>query len=179
MIQSQQKTSLLVPQQLPKFISEDPAYENFVLFLQAYYEWMEENGNVLDFSKNILNYTDVDNTTDQFMQYFMNDFMSYFPQEMMADTKKVLKIATTLYQTKGTPASYQFLFRVLYNTDVDFFYTKDVVLKASAGKWYVPRSLKLATSDSNFLNIQNLRVFGEFSKSIATIEAATYDGSKT
>ena len=49
MIQSQQKTSLLVPQQLPKFISEDPAYENFVLFLQAYYEWMEENGNVLDF----------------------------------------------------------------------------------------------------------------------------------
>lgn len=179
MIQSQQKTSLLVPQQLPKFISEDPAYENFVLFLQAYYEWMEENGNVLDFSKNILNYTDVDNTTDQFMQYFMNDFMSYFPQEMMADPKKVLKIAKTLYQTKGTPASYQFLFRVLYNTDVDFFYTKDVVLKASAGKWYVPRSLKLATSDSNFLNIQNLRVFGEFSKSIATIEAATYDGSKT
>ena len=38
MIQSNQKTSLLVPQQLPKFIGEDPNYANFVLFLQAYYE---------------------------------------------------------------------------------------------------------------------------------------------
>jgi len=179
MIQSQQKTSLLIPHQLPKFISEDPAYANFVLFLQAYYEWMEEQGNTLDFSKNILNYMDVDTTTSDFMNYFMNDFMGNFPKELMADQTKVLKIAKQLYQSKGTPASYQFLFRVLYNTDVDFFYTKDVVFKASAGKWYVPRSLKLATSDSNFLKIQNLRVFGEFSKSIATVETAIFDGLKT
>jgi hypothetical protein len=179
MIQSNQKTSLKVPFELPKFISEDPNYTNFVLFLQAYYEWMEQQGNVLDFTKSIKTYMDVDTTTDEFLDYYMNDFMSYFPQDIMADPVKVLKIAKQLYQTKGTPASYQFLFRVLYNTDVDFFFTKDAVLKASAGKWYVPRSLKLATSNPNFLKIANLRVFGQTSKSIATIEAAVFDGLKT
>jgi hypothetical protein len=179
MIQSNQKTSLLVPYQLPKFITEDPNYSNFVLFLQAYYEWMEEQGNVLDFTKSLKNYSDIDTTSSAFLNYYMNDFMTYFPQEMLADKTKVLKLAKQLYQSKGTPASYQFLFRVLYNTDVDFFYTKDVVLKASAGKWYVPRSLKLASSDSNFLHTANLRVFGENSKSIATIENAIYDGAKT
>jgi len=169
MIQSNQKQSLLVPYELPKFISEDPNYANFTLFLKAYYEWMEQQNNVLDYSKSLLQDMDVDTTTQQFLQYFINDFMSYFPQDILSDPRKVLKIAKQLYQSKGTPASYQFLFRLLYNTDVDFFY----------GKWYVPRSLKLATSDPNFLNIQNLRMFGNFSKSIATVEAATYDGKKT
>jgi len=179
MLQSTNKTSLLVPFQLPKFISEDPNYANFVLFLQAYYEWLEEQNNTLDFSKNLLNYMDVDTTTDQFLQYYVNDFMSYFPQDILSDKAKTLKIAKQLYESKGTPASYRFLFRILYNSDVDFFYTKDAVLKASSGKWYVPRSLKLATSDSNFLKIQNLRLFGNISKSIATVEVAIFDGLKT
>ena len=179
MIQSNQKQSLLVPYELPKFISEDPQYANFTLFLKAYYEWMEQENNVLDFSKSLLSYMDVDTTTTEFLDYFVNDFMSYFPQDILADKSKVIKIAKQLYQSKGTPASFQFLFRVLYNSDVDFFYTKDAVLKPSSGKWYVPRSLKLASSDKNFLAISNLRVFGNISKSIATIEAATYDGLKT
>jgi len=179
MLQSTNKTSLLVPFQLPKFISEDPNYANFVLFIQAYYEWLEEQNNTLDFSKNLLNYMDVDTTTEQFLQYYVNDFMSYFPQEILADKTKAIKIAKELYQSKGTPASYKFLFRTLYNTDVDFFYTKDAVLKASSGKWYVSKSLKLATSDKNFLSIQNLRLFGQTSKSIGTVESAIYDGLKT
>ena len=179
MLQSNQKTSLLVPYELPSFISEDPNYANFVLFIQAYYEWMEQQNNTLDYSKNLLKYMDVDTTTQEFLQYFVNDFLAYFPQDILADKRKAIKIAKELYQSKGTPASYKFLFRVLYNSDVEFLYTKDVILKASAGKWYVPRSLKLSTSDNNFLKIQNLRLFGNRSKSIATVENAIYDGLKT
>lgn len=170
MIQNNQKTSLLIPGQLPSFIRDDPSYSNFVLFLQAYYEWMEQEGNVTDVSKNLLNYKDIDHTTDQFLDYFWNDFMSYFPQDILADKKKAIKLAKELYQAKGTPSAYKFLFKTLYNTDVDFFYTKDVVLKASAGKWYVARSLKLASDNVDFLETNNLRLFGETTKSIATIE---------
>ena len=179
MIDSGQKTSLLIPSQLPEFVRDEPSYANFVLFLQAYYEWLEENDNVTDRTKNILNYKDVDKTTSEFLDYFTNDFLSYFPKEMLADEKKVIKIAKELYQSKGTPASYQFLFKVLYGTEVDFFYTKDAVLKASAGKWYVAKSLKLSSTNSNFLNIQNLRVFGETTKSIATVETSVLAGTKT
>ena len=178
MIPNNNKTSLLIPSQLPEFIREDPAYQNFSLFLQAYYEWMEQSGNVTDVSKNLTNYWDIDNTTDQFLEYLYNDFLPYFPEEILADKQKVTKIARELYKTKGTPASYQFLFRVLYNSDVDFFYTKDAVIRASAGKWYVAKSLKLASSDVNFLSINNLRIFGETTKSIATIENSVLAGSK-
>jgi len=178
MIQSNQKTSLLVPYQLPKFISEDPAYGNFVLFLQAYYEWLEQQNNVLDVTKSILTNIDVDTTSEQFLQYFVNDFMSYFPQNILADKRKVIKIAKELYQSKGTPASYAFLFRILYGTDVELFNTKDAVLRASDGIWYVPKSLNLSTTDTNFLNTKNYIVFGETSKSFATIENVTKSDSK-
>lgn len=170
MIETGYKTSLLVPSQLPEFVRDDPNYANFVLFLKAYYEWMEENGQITDRSKNILNYVDIDQTSSEFLDYFYNDFLSYFPNEILADKQKVVKLARELYQSKGTPDSFKFLFRVLYNSDVDFFYTKDAVLRASAGKWYVAKSLRLASSDTNWLNVSQYRIFGETTKSIAVIE---------
>ena len=173
------KTSLLVSSQLPEFIRDNPDYSNFVLFLQAYYEWMEQNDNVLYNTKNLLNYDDVDTTTSQFMEYFTNDFLPYFPKDALLNKSQAIKVARQLYQSKGTPASYKFLFRTLYNSDVDIFYTKDAVLRASDGKWYVSKSLRLSSNDPNLLKIQNYRLFGETTKSIATVENSIYNGTKT
>lgn len=178
MISSSQKTSLLIPSQLPGFIRDDPDYENFVAFVQAYYEWLEQNDNTLDTSKNLLSYSDIDNTTDKFINYFTNDFLPFFPDDALISKEKAVKVARQLYRSKGTPASYQFLFRVLYNSDFDLYYTKDAILKASDGDWYVARSLKLSSNDSNFTKTSNLRIFGETTKSIATIENGVFVNGK-
>lgn len=172
------KNSLLIRSQIPEHIRDNPDYSNFVTFIQAYYEWMEQNNNLLNHTKNLLNYADVDNTLDEFVEYYSNEFLPNFPVETLSDKSQVVKLARELYQTKGTPASYQFLFRTLYNSDFEYLNTKDVVLRASAGSWYVAKSLKLSSTDRNFLNVANYRVFGETTKSIATIEAATMAGNK-
>ena len=179
MIDNNQKTSLLVSTQLPEYIRDDPAYANFRLFLKAYYEWMEQNNNVTDRTKNLLNYKNIDKTPDEFVDYFYNDFLSYFPKDILADKVKVTKIAKELYRSKGTPASYEFLFRVLYDSPVEFFFTKDAVLRASDGVWFISKNLNVATDDPNFLNIKNYSVFGETSKAIAAIENSVFDGIKT
>jgi hypothetical protein len=192
MIPNPQKTSLLVPFQLPQFVRENPEYSNFQVFLQAYYEWLElantansavteaaSTGQGAGFgSSNLLQYTDIDTTIDAFIDYYVNDFLPYFPKESLVNQQKAVKFAKQLYQSKGTPASYQFLFRILYNSDFEYYKTSDTILRASAGTWYVAKSLKLATSDLRFLQTKNLRVFGETSKSIATIENAILVGNK-
>jgi len=192
MIPNTQKTSLLVPYQLPQFVRENPEYSNFQVFLQAYYEWLElantansavteavSTGQGANFgSSNLLQYKDIDTTIDAFIDYYVNDFLPYFPKESLVNQQKAVKFAKQLYQSKGTPASYQFLFRVLYNSDFEYYKTSDTILRASAGTWYVAKSLKLATSDLRFLQTKNLRVFGETSKSIATIENAILVGNK-
>jgi hypothetical protein len=140
---------------------------------------METTGQVTDRTQNLLNYKDIDKTTDEFIKYYVNDFLQYFPEDALIDKNTAIKVARQLYQSKGTIASYQFLFRVLYNSDFEVFYTKDAVLKASDGLWYVAKSLKLATQDVNFLSIQNYSLFGETTKSIATVESVVRAGTKT
>lgn len=185
------KLSGKVALQLPEFIRNDTSYETFVSFIQAYYEWLEQvnttntaittattNQGVTYGTQNLLSYNNVDTTLDTFVNYYVNDFLPNFPQDALADKTKLVKLAKQLYASKGTPASYQFLFRALYNSDVELFMTRDVVLRASDGKWYVSKSLKLATNDSAFLSIENLRLFGETSKSIATVERSIRSGNK-
>lgn len=192
MILNDNKTSLLVPSQFPKFVQENADYDNFIAFVQAYYEWMElsntanslvttatTNQGITTGTKNIPNYFDIDNTIDQFIQYFVNDFLPYFPKDALISPQLAIKTARQLYQAKGTPASYKFLFRILYNSDFDVFFTQNSVLKASGGNWYIPKSLRLETLDSNFLSIKNLRLIGEISKSIATVENSIVSGTKT
>jgi hypothetical protein len=178
MIQNGQLTSTLVKNQLPEHIRDNPEYANFHQFLNAYYEWMEQTGKVTERSKNLLNYKDIDSTSDEFLNYFTNDFLPFFPKDTLLSKQESIKVARQLYQTKGTPASYEFLFRILFNSEFEVFNTKDAVFKASAGSWYVAKSLKLASGDTNFLSTKNLRVFGEESKSIATIENCILVGNK-
>ena len=114
MIPNTQKTSLLVPYQLPEFVRDNPEYSNFKVFLQAYYEWLElansansaistpttTNQGASFGASNLLQYTDVDTTIDGFVDYFLNDFLPYFPKESLVSSQKAVKFARELYQAK-------------------------------------------------------------------------------
>lgn len=173
------KNSLLIPSQLPAFIREDPNYSNFVLFLQAYYEWMEEQGGALYESKNIPNYYDVDKTLDSFLTYFRTEFLSLFPEETIVDQRKLIKYSKQIFGSKGTPSSFRFLFRVLFGSDVEVFNTKDFVFKASDGKWLVTKTIQLATTDVSWLNTKKYKIFGEKSFGYAIIEQVIQNSETT
>jgi hypothetical protein len=89
---SDNKTSILIPEQLPEFIRGSEDYSNFILFLKSYYEWMEQNRGVIYDSKNILKYSDVDTTLTDFLEYFRNEFMSFFPKDALVDERRLIKM---------------------------------------------------------------------------------------
>lgn len=165
-------TSTLVSSQLPEYISSDPTYQNLIRFLQIYYRWIEQNTTARDIP--LLN--DVDTTSPYFLEYFKQTFLPLFPKDALTDQTKLLKIARQLYTNKGIPDSFRFLFRAIYNVDVDIFFTKDAILKPSDGKWIVSKSVKLNTLDPIFLTIANLKVFGLYSKASASIESCGING---
>lgn len=113
------KNLVKVPYQLPEFIRSDDNYQTFVAFIQAYYEWMEQQNigsgkeGVIYGTQNLLNYQDIDfvepgETFNKFIDYYINQFLPNFPADCLADKSKLIRMAKELYSRKGTPASYQF-----------------------------------------------------------------------
>jgi hypothetical protein len=163
-------TSILIPSQIPSWIVDDPSYATFISFMEAYYEWMQEQGNVINSSKSLLSYADIDTTLDEFVSYFRNDFLSFFPENALVNERLLIKLSNQIYKAKGTVAAYEFLFRVLYNSDVNIYNAKDYVLKTSDGKWIVTKYINIDSIDPAWQLYVGYKIFGETSKSYAVIE---------
>ena len=62
------KISIFVKDQFPEFYAEDgPMFREFV---EAYYEYLEQTGKSLDYSRNLIEYQDVDQSTAEFLDQF-------------------------------------------------------------------------------------------------------------
>ena len=100
-------------------------------------------GNSLMAGNNLLSYADVDKTTGDFLNYFREDFMPMIDQEVIADKRILAKHISEIYNTKGSLASYQFLFRILYGEDISIIYPQDNVVAPSDSGWVETELLHL------------------------------------
>ena len=67
-----ERISVKVEGQLPDFVKQDHA--TFVSFLEAYYEYMEQNGKPYEIVGNLRQYANLDATTTEFLNYFKKQF---------------------------------------------------------------------------------------------------------
>jgi len=125
--------SPLIDSQFPGFVREDG--EQFVNFLRAYYEYMEENGNETYEGRGLTDLKDIDRTLDRFVEYFRKTFLANIPKNALADKRLLAKYIRNLYRSRGSQESYRFLFRALFDTEIDFYYPGEDVLRASDGRW--------------------------------------------
>jgi hypothetical protein len=156
------RISNIVASQLPHFVRND--HENFVRFLEAYYEYLEQNGKPIDFLKNALDYRDVDKTLNDFSRLLNKHFLSIIPRNAVVDKNLLLKNVKDLYRSKGTEKATRFLLGILLNSqkEADFYYPKKDILRASDGKWYVKKTLKIKDFTVNNVSNSNVEVLDKF-----------------
>ena len=138
---SNNKISSLVKSQVPFFVRNDHA--TFVRFIEAYYEFLEQNDQAVNGIKTAKQNIDVDLTIDVFADKMYEHFMKTVPSTIIADKKLVMKNIKDFYRAKGTEKSAQFLMRILYNQDIELYYPKKDILKTSDGKWFIQKSLRV------------------------------------
>jgi len=163
--------SSLVEKQLPEFVRED--YPKFVTFLEKYYEWTKTNNQILSAVESFAESKDLDLATNTYIELIKQELAPYFPEEIISDKATLLKFINQYYRAKGTPQSVKFLFRIFYNEDIEIYYPKEEILIASDGKWVLPLSLRVDTSDNNIFNLVGVKVTGDLSKSTAIVESVT------
>ena len=110
------KTSLLINRQVPEFVREE--YPLFIQFLEAYYEFLEteqgtQNNDLTTKAKDLRFISDVDESIDEFQQYFLDNFASLVPRDALVDKAFLVKNVLPLYLSRGSQKSFEFLFRLL------------------------------------------------------------------
>jgi hypothetical protein len=162
------KLQSIVSKQLPEFVRED--FPVFVTFLKKYYEYLE----TID-SRNIEDLRDIDKTADEYIQYFNNEFAFLNSPDFSTaniDPRLYLRKSKQIFNSKGSEDAFKFLFRVLYNKNVDVTYPWDSVLKTSDGKWNQDTSIFVNVTSGNVNSLigNQVTVYGTNTRVKVTVD---------
>lgn len=160
--------SPFIPQQFPAFYKEEGP--NFIAFLKAYYEWMEDTQQTLQYARTLLENSDIDTTEAEFIKYFKNTYLHSLPESIIADKRLLVKHILDLYRAKGTPRAYELLFRMLFNEEIEIYIPANFLFKPSDAEWDIPRYIEV--SDSPYLELLiGQQIYNSSRNSTAVVEA--------
>jgi hypothetical protein len=148
-----EKISRLVSSQLPEFIRTDNT--TFVAFLEYYYKFLEQDQGALELVQNSQKYSDIDQTTDSFVNYFITNYAKDLPYTLQVNKPLLIKRVKDLYSAKGGTLSIETLFKVLYDTVAQTNHPYDFVLRPSDGKWSLRTSIRVILTSGSAADIKD------------------------
>jgi len=160
--------STLVSDQFPQFYQAEG--QNFISFVKAYYEWMEQEGYTINASKNLLDYSDIDKTIDEFVENFKNKYLVDFPSITSVDKRFIIKRIKDFYKSKGSEKGIKLLFRLLFDEDIEIYSPGKDILKASDGIWKIPIYIELEHNPRN-ITFLSKQITGVISGATAFVES--------
>ena len=113
------KISIFVKDQFPQFYKEDGVM--FQKFVEAYYEYLEQTGQSLDYARNLVEYQDVDQSTAEFLDQFKKLYLEQLPGLIKSDDRLTIKHILDFYRAKGSERSIQLLFRIILSSSLLLF----------------------------------------------------------
>lgn len=122
------KAYLSVARQVPEFVRAE--YPAFLEFLKAYYQWYEEQYSV----GKVGDVTSLDRAPAEFLKYFRKQ-LDVFGITANTDNRMFLEHIKEMYTAKGSAASVDFLFKVIFNKPATVIQPWNYVFKPSDGKW--------------------------------------------
>lgn len=159
--------SPLIQEQFPEFYRVEG--ENFIAFVKAYYEWLEQANNTLFHSRSLPDYRDVDTTPEDFIIHFKEKYLRNIEFETTTNKRLLLKHSLDIYRSKGTDRAIDLLFKLVYGTGAEVRRPADDIFKASDGIWVRPKYIEVSFSKRT-VDLVGKQITGVSSGSSAFVE---------
>jgi hypothetical protein len=124
--------------------------------------------NVVRSSGKLLDNRTVANSVDKYTDYLKDELFPSIPKEYFGNKRLIATKFRELFQSKGNENSYRFLFKILYNEDIEFYYPGKDVLRVSDGKFEKARVFRTEVN-SRIFEFLNKTVRGSTNNSLATV----------
>jgi len=169
--------SNFIRSQFPAFYNEEG--DNFIQFVEAYFEWLESESGPIHKTRNLLSYKDIDTTLDSFLDNFVSKYMKNVPTNILGNKRLLQKHILDVYRAKGSIEGLKLLFRLLYNEEAQVYIPAADILKPSDGAWIEREYIEISESDY-FRNFNTKRIVGTSSGAVAYVDSAekVFVGSK-
>ena len=156
---SKLKQSIAVQRQIPEHIRNN--YPVVVEFIKLYYDFLQDTQ-----AQDLEGIRDVDTTLEEFIDKFKTELSNNFPVDLAQDKRLLLKHLKEFYLSRGSEASFKFLFRTLFSKEAELYYPSQQILRVSDGRWKQDISVfveitgsttTLAPIDGQFITITTSR----------------------
>jgi len=123
--------------------------------------------------RQVLTFHQVEDTLNDFIAYFRETYLKDIPQGL-TDTATLLPRILDFYQSRGSQASYEFLFQALYGREIKFSYPRDSVFTTSDNEWVTPTILRLDYANNSVVTgnvelLETREIIGLTSNARATV----------
>ena len=164
------KISIFVKDQFPAFYADNGLI--FEKFVEAYYEYLEQTGQSLDYARNLIEYQDIDQTTSEFLDQFKKLYLEQLPGLIKADDRLTIKHIMDFYRAKGSERAIQLLFRILFDEPASVSNPGDDVIKPSMSDWRLPRYIEVYASNMDkLIELEGLEIIGASSGAKGFVES--------
>lgn len=162
--------SNFIEQQFPQFYREEGP--NFIIFMQAYYEWLESTGQPIREARSLFEYRDIDTTPEKFLEFFQKKYLYGIPFRIISNKRFILKHILDVYRSKGSIQCYRLLFKLIYDEDVEIYLPGVDIVRVSEGTWVEPRYIEVTDYEGLDLFVGKT-IMGYSSGTSAIVESIT------
>jgi hypothetical protein len=124
--------------------------------------------NVVRASGNISNYRNAELSIDNYVSYLREELYPSIPAEYYGDRRLLATKLKQFFESKSNEESYRFIFKLLYNEDVEFYYPGEDILRVSDGNFERAQIIRVQASSNSF-NFVNKTIVGQTSEAIANV----------
>jgi hypothetical protein len=131
--------------------------------------WIKDN--VVRATGQLLDNRTIENSVDIYVDYLREELYPSIPSEIVSDRTLLAIKFKDFFESRSNEQSYRFLFRLLYNEDVEFYYPGEDVLRVSDGNFEKTQVIRAAV-DGNITTIFDFlekTIRGKTSGSLATV----------
>ncbi len=125
--------------------------------------------NIIRSSGKLLDNRTIDNSVDKYFEYLHDELYSSIPLNLYGDKRLVANNFKKFFQSKSNEQSYRFLFRLLYDEEIEFYYPGEDLLRVSDGnyeKTNIIRTQSVAYGIDSEGNSYEIDIFNFLNKTI-------------
>lgn len=124
--------------------------------------------NVVRKSGNFLNNRYIETSVDEYQDYLKAELYDSIPKDYLGDKRQIALKFKKYFESRSNEESYRFLFRLLYDEPIEFYYPGEDILRPSDGNFEKTNVIRVAVTDNVFEFLEKT-IRGETSDSLANV----------